>query len=66
VTGPGFIEVPLSAAGIAVVQSWVREPSKNHGFEVVPDKQIDGLDVASREAEDPRQRPRLVLMLKAP
>jgi serine/threonine-protein kinase len=66
VTGFGFIEVPLSAAGIAVVQSWVREPSKNHGFAVVPDKQIDGLDVASREAEDPRQRPRLVLMLKAP
>lgn len=65
VTGHGFLEVPLSAAGVAVVQSWIANPERNHGFAIVPDKQVDGLDVASREAGNPRQRPRLVLVLKA-
>ncbi len=65
VTAPGYLEIPLSAAGLAVVQSWIADPSSNFGIVVAPDrKQVDGLDVASREAEDPRHRPRLVLRLR--
>ncbi len=62
----GPFETRLTAEGVGVVQSWIRDPSRNHGLMIAPTDQVDGLDVASREAAGPGTRPRLVLFLRKP
>ncbi|MHA2282672.1 MAG: DNRLRE domain-containing protein [Promethearchaeota archaeon] len=50
----------LNAAGVAVVQSWVDDPSSNHGF-IVQDyiNHTNGVDFSSREAATVADRPKL-------
>ena len=60
-TGPATIS--LNANGIAVVQSWIDNPSSNHGF-VIQDyiNHSNGLGFSSREAPQ-SERPELVVTL---
>ena len=56
----GAYTIDLNAAGLAVVQRWVDDPSTNHGI-VFQDyhNASDGADFHSREASNPADRPRL-------
>jgi PKD repeat protein len=59
----GTHAVSLNAAGIALVESWIDNPSSNYGF-IIRDYagSQDGLDFASREAVLPSQRPCLEIV----
>jgi hypothetical protein len=64
VTGStGFVSVPLNAAGVAALQSWIRDPGSNHGFLLMGPESTDVLQVMSRDAAVPEQRPRLRIVL---
>jgi len=58
-TATGRYAVSLNAAGVAVVQGWVNAPQTNHGFVLDAITNMDGMVLASSEAADPAQRPRL-------
>src|SRR5690606_26490543 len=58
-TATGRYAVTLNAAGIAVVQGWVNAPETNHGFVLDANTNMDGMVLASSEASDPSQRPRM-------
>jgi uncharacterized protein YjiK len=61
----GLNTIPLNAAGVAVVQSWVNDPSTNHGFLILDYNNSNGLDVSSREAATLSQRPKLTVTYAA-
>jgi len=51
----------LNADGIALVQSWIDDPSSNHGLIVLDYGNTDGLDFDSREAVTAESRPKLTV-----
>lgn len=57
----------LNAAGVAMVQSWVDDPSSNHGF-IVQDyiNHTNGLKFSSREATTVIERPKLTVVYSPP
>ncbi|MCH8046032.1 MAG: pre-peptidase C-terminal domain-containing protein [Planctomycetes bacterium] len=55
----GRFTMTLNQAGVDVVQSWVLDPSTNHGFLLVGDDNGDALSLSSSEATDPWLRPKL-------
>ena len=56
----GAVTVTLNAAGVAVVQEWIKNPDRNYGIILAPSgNQNNGLDLHSREASNAKQRPRL-------
>lgn len=55
----GAYTVTLNAAGVAVVQGWVKSPSTNYGFVVANASSADAVAVTSREGATASQRPRL-------
>ncbi len=63
-----FYTVALSAAGIALVQSWVRNPSENRGLMLIAPNRgtanLDGIRIASNEASVFEQRPKLSITLR--
>ena len=62
----GVRSLPLNAAGVARVQSWVAAPTSNHGLVIADSSESDGLDFASREAASVVSRPRLVVTYHLP
>jgi hypothetical protein len=60
--GPGFVSIPLNAAGVAAVQSWIRDPESNHGFLIMGPESTDVLQVQSRNSSMPERRPRLQIV----
>lgn len=58
---PGRYSLKLNPEGVAVVQAWVDDPSRNHGFLIAHPTHDDAILVASREAAAPPDRPRLVV-----
>ena len=60
--GRGLATISLNAAGVAVVQSWVDNPSSNHGFIVLNYiSASNGLDFSSRETGTLSVRPKLTV-----
>ncbi len=58
----GAYQLALNAAGLAAVQSWVNDPSTNHGLIFQDyDNATNGLDFSSRETSNASQRPKLVV-----
>jgi hypothetical protein len=57
----GAVEIALNAAGVALVQRWIDRPEVNFGLLLGNPEAADGLDFDSREAADPKARPRLAL-----
>jgi hypothetical protein len=51
--------INLNSAGVAVVQSWIRNPSSNHGFIIMSPDAVDALMVESRESANSACRPKL-------
>jgi len=59
---PGQFTYNLNADGIALVQSWVNNPSANHGLVILDYLEgIDGIDFDSREAITAEWRPKLTV-----
>jgi uncharacterized protein YjiK len=58
----GLTTIPLNAAGVAVVQSWINDPSSNHGF-IVQDyiNHSNKLGFSSRETSTIPERPKLTV-----
>ncbi len=57
----GTVAILLTQAGEAVVQSWIRNPSANHGFVIANDSNDDGFRFSARESSAPERRPRLTI-----
>jgi len=56
----GSYTVPLSEAGLALVQSWLDNPASNNGLMLIaPQGSSDGFTFASRESADAATRPLL-------
>jgi hypothetical protein len=52
----------LNDAGVAALQSWIKDPSTNHGFLIMGPEATDVLQVYSRDATPPERRPRLQIV----
>ena len=63
----GQVTLELNAVGLAMVQSWIDNPSSNQGI-IIQDyvEGSNGLDVSSREASNVSQRPRLEITYVLP
>ena len=57
----GLSNIILNSDGVALVQSWVDNPTSNHGFIIANGSGIDGADFDSREASTANTRPKLTL-----
>ncbi len=68
VTAPstGQCTITLNAAGIALVQSWVDDPSTNNGLIIADPTVSDGLVFDSRETATASNRPKLTITYAAP
>lgn len=55
----GIKQIPLNAAGIALVQSWIDNPSTNNGVIIANDAATDGLEMRTSEYGTLASRPRL-------
>lgn len=64
-TGPtgGVAAVPLNAAGVALVQSWVNNSAANLGLMLLNYDTTDGVEIFSREHKQPAERPMLTVVL---
>jgi len=63
ITAPslGWYDLQLNAAGVAQVQSWIDNPSSNHGFIILDYTNTNGLDIYSSEHDTVNQRPLLTI-----
>ncbi len=57
----GTAAIMLNDAGVALVQSWVRNPRANHGLLIGRDASSDGFSFDSRESSTPSRRPKLTV-----
>lgn len=57
----GTYTINLNSSGIALVQSWVNNPSANNGFIITDGANSNGVDLSSSEASTASQRPRLTV-----
>ncbi|MGB2688153.1 MAG: DNRLRE domain-containing protein, partial [Desulfobacterales bacterium] len=58
----GLATLSLNAAGVAVVQAWVDNPTSNHGFVILNYiSATNGLDFSSRETGTVSVRPKLTV-----
>lgn len=60
-SGADEFSFPLNAEGVALVQSWIDAPASNFGFMITAPGNSNGMKAHSREAPEPRARPKLVL-----
>ncbi|MBZ5515236.1 MAG: DNRLRE domain-containing protein [Acidobacteriia bacterium] len=60
-TATGQATITLNNAGIALVQSWVNNPSSNFGIILANSSNTDGLDFGSREQSTLSSRPKLTI-----
>lgn len=65
-TATGAYAVTLNAAGLAAVQRWVDDPSKNFGFVLDATTNQDGLEIASSESPTAANRPKLSVKVSTP
>ena len=63
----GLMTFELNAAGLAMVQSWIDNPSSNHGI-IIQDyvEGSNGIDLSSREAVTASHRPLLSITYELP
>jgi len=68
ITAPsiGKRTITLNAAGIALVQSWVDDPSTNDGIIIADPTVSDGVVFDSRETSPASNRPKLTITYAAP
>jgi hypothetical protein len=67
VTGStGEQTISLNPAGVAVVQSWVNNPSSNRGIIITDYNHSNGLNISSREAGTVTDRPKLTVNYNGP
>jgi hypothetical protein len=59
-TGP--YSMNLNDDGVALVQSWVDDPARNHGFLIIDHENTNGLDFNSSEASIVANRPKLTII----
>ena len=64
--GLGSYSCSLNAAGVRCVQEWINQPQSNLGMILANPRNTDALGVATREARDPSQRPRLTVVFTPP
>lgn len=57
----GLYNIILNSDGEALVQSWVDDPTSNHGFIIANGSATDGADVDSRNALTASTRPKLTV-----
>jgi hypothetical protein len=57
----GLNTISLNAAGVAVVQSWIDDPTSNHGFIIMDYTNSDGATLSSREAGAVTEHPGLTV-----
>ena len=62
----GELTIPLNAAGIAAVQSWLDTPASVSGLIMATTSSSDGLDVQSKEGGAPDLRPALKITYQVP
>ena len=62
----GSLTVNLTAEGLAQVQSWVNDPSSNHGMLITDPNNSNGADFHSRESSNALARPRLNVTYRVP
>lgn len=60
-SGTGAYTINLNSSGIALVQSWVNNPSANYGFIITDGANSNGVDFSSSEAATVSQRPKLTV-----
>jgi len=64
--GKGLATISLNAAGVAMVQAWVDNPSSSHGFIILNYiSATNGLDFSSRETGTVSERPKLTVTYSA-
>jgi hypothetical protein len=59
---PGVATVALGAAGVAAVQSWVDDATRNFGLVLSDPSNGDGVEFAARESVTPASRPKLTVV----
>jgi hypothetical protein len=59
----GALGIPLNAAGIAVVQGWLRDPASNQGLKLYNSRPYDGATIRSSDWGAIAERPTLVVAL---
>lgn len=59
-----YLTVSLDSKGIALVQSWINNPSSNNGFLFKDYSANDGLDFSSSETSQISRRPKLTINTK--
>ena len=57
----GQINMTLNAAGVALVQQWLTDPSSNFGMSIASSGTVDGIDFYSSEHGTINQRPKLTI-----
>ena len=62
----GKTEIPLNNSGVAVVQSWIRDPANNRGLIIKNADAIDGVDFSCSEDNVAINRPRLTITYTTP
>ena len=62
----GDLSVNLNAEGLAIVQSWISNPSSNHGILVTDPNTSDGADFHASESADAMARPKLQITYRIP
>jgi hypothetical protein len=60
-TSSGIHRIALNEAGVAAVQAWVNQPSRNFGIIIQDYLAADGVQVSSSEAATKSLRPKLVI-----
>jgi hypothetical protein len=65
VTGSGTLDVPLNAAGVAMIQSWINGAA-NEGIIISHSSNTDGIDFASGEHTTISSRPMLTITYLPP
>jgi len=61
-SAPGALSIPLNAAGIAVVQGWISDPSSNAGLKLYNPRPYDGASIRSSDFGTVAERPTLVVV----
>jgi hypothetical protein len=65
-TSNGIYRINLNAAGVAAVQQWVNDPSRNFGIIIKDYAVSSGVDVSTSEASTAAQRPKLSINYNNP
>ncbi|MGH8035423.1 MAG: DNRLRE domain-containing protein, partial [Lysobacterales bacterium] len=62
----GLMNINLTQAGLALVQSWVNNPASNYGIIISNTSTTDGADFHARESATALARPKLVVTYRVP